>query len=170
MKLLYSPNEWLDKKVADFDFEKHDPAKIESEMISLMYKEGGIGLSANQVGLDARVFVMKPFVNKDLAPGPFAVINPFIEKISEEMEVMPEGCLSHPGLYLRVKRPKAVVVNFLDSSAKECTITLYDMDARVFLHEYDHLVGIEFTDRVSKLKIDMARKKQEKLKRTMING
>jgi len=75
---------------------------------------------------------------------------------------MPEGCLSHPDLYLTVKRPKQLVAKYLDNTAKECKIELYDIDARCFLHEYDHLQGIEFTDRVSKLKLAMAYKKRNK--------
>jgi peptide deformylase len=84
---------------------------------------------------------------------------------------MPEGCLSHPDLFLTVKRPRGIVAKYLDINAKECTIELYDIDARCFLHEYDHLNGIEFTDRVSKLKLDRAKKKRQKLnKRKLQHG
>ena len=58
-----------------------------------------------------------------------------------------------------------VIAKYLDINAKECKIELYDIDARCFLHEFDHLQGIEFTDRVSRLKLDMAKKKQRKLQR-----
>jgi peptide deformylase len=124
---------------------------------------GGIGLSANQVGLDAQIFVMKPHLleNKE----PFALINPELESVTVNYEEMPEGCLSHPDLFLKVKRPKGVIAKYLDINAKECKIELYDIDARCFLHEFDHLQGIEFTDRVSRLKLDMAKKKQRKLQR-----
>lgn len=160
MKLVKSPNPWLEQAVDHFDFEQLDAVSIEKEMIDLMLKEGGIGLSANQVALNAQIFVIKPFLLTDNSP--FAVINPKILEVSEEVEDLPEGCLSHPDLFLSVKRPKSLVVQFLDKNAKECTIELYDIDARCFLHEYDHLQGIEFTDRVSKLKLAMARKKQQK--------
>jgi peptide deformylase len=93
-----------------------------------------------------------------------------IEKVSEETDIMPEGCLSHPNLFLKVRRPVRLVAKYLDINAKECTIELYDIDARCFLHEYDHLQGIEFTDRVSRLKLDMARKKQKKTKRILQYG
>ena len=74
-------------------------------------------------------------------------------------------------LFLSVKRPRGIVVKYLDIFAKECTIELYDIDARCFLHEYDHLQGIEFTDRVSKLKLDRAKKKRFKIKkRKLQNG
>lgn len=162
MKLVLAPDPWLDKQVADFDFDKLDAKQIEIDMVKIMMAEGGVGLSANQVGLDAKIFVMKPYIDKSISQTPFAVINPIIEGISQEIEAGPEGCLSHPSLFLTVKRPKAIRVKFLDSSAKECKIQLNDFDARIFLHEYDHLHGIEFTDRVSKLKLDMAKKKQLK--------
>ena len=132
-------------------------------MIDLMSNADGIGLSANQVGLDAQIFVMKPHLleNKE----PFALINPQLESVTVNYEEMPEGCLSHPDLYLKVKRPRGVIAKYLDTDAKECKIELYDIDARCFLHEFDHLQGIEFTDRVSRLKLDMAKKKQRKLQR-----
>ena len=129
-----------------------------------MVLEGGIGLSANQVGLNGQIFVMKPHLLEDNTP--LTVINPIIDKVSVNTELMPEGCLSHPDLYLKVARPKGLVVKFLDIDAKECIMELYDIDARCFLHEYDHLQGIEFTNRVSRLKLDMAKKKQTKIRKT----
>ena len=167
MKLLYSPNEWLDKKVDYFDFDKLNAEEIAQEMVDIMTASGGIGLSANQVGLNAQIFVMKPYLLDFKEP--FAVINPSIEQVSIETEIMPEGCLSHPDLYLKISRPKKLVAKFVDASAKECILTLSDIDARCFLHEYDHLQGIEFTDRVSKLKLEMAYKKRNKA-RKKING
>jgi peptide deformylase len=161
MKLIYSPDPWLEKKVDPFDFEAMNAEEVENEMIDIMLKEGGIGLSANQVGLNAQVFVMKPYLLDNKTP--FALFNPSIEQVTVNMLEEPEGCLSHPDLFLKVKRPRGVIVNYLDKNAKECTLELYDIDARCFLHEYDHLQGIEFTERVSKLKLSMARKKQKKL-------
>lgn len=168
MKLIKFPNPWLQKEVVEFDFNNLDAHKISQEMIELMIEEGGIGLSANQVGLDAQIFVMKPHLleNKE----PFAIINPMILKITEEIDDLPEGCLSHPNLFLNVKRPKGLVAKYLDVNAKECIIELYDIDARCFLHEFDHLKGIEFIDRVSKLKLDLARKKQKKTQRKIQYG
>jgi len=163
MHLIKSPNPWLEKKVKEFDFNNLDAISVSSEMIELMDNAGGIGLSANQVGLDAQIFVMKPHLleNKE----PFALINPELESVTVNYEEMPEGCLSNQDLFLKVKRPKGVIAKYLDINAKECKIELYDIDARCFLHEFDHLQGIEFTDRVSRLKLDMAKKKQRKLQR-----
>lgn len=160
MQLVKSPNEWLQKVVKEFDFDNLNAETISKEMVRLMLDEGGIGLSANQVALDAQIFVMKPMLLEDKSP--LTIINPVIVEVTQDVELMPEGCLSHPGLFMSVKRPKGLVAQYLDNSAKECTIELYDIDARCFLHEYDHLQGIEFTDRVSKIKLDMAKKKAKK--------
>ena len=169
MQLIKSPNPWLDKEVKDFDFENLDAKSISEEMIELMMQEGGIGLSANQVALDARIFVMKPHLLEDKSP--LVVINPHLESVTINYENLPEGCLSHPNLFLSVKRPRGLIAKYLDITAKECTIELYDIDARCFLHEYDHLQGIEFTNRVSKLKLDRANKKRYKLnKRKLQHG
>ena len=165
MKLIKSPNTWLQKTVDPFDFNTLDANEVSENMIALMTQEGGIGLSANQVGINAQIFVMKPHLLEDNSP--LTVINPTIDKVSINSELMPEGCLSHPDLFLKVTRPKGLVVKFLDIDAKECIMELYDLDARCFLHEYDHLQGIEFTNRVSRLKLDMAKKKQTKIRKTL---
>ena len=73
-----------------------------------------------------------------------------------------EGCLSFPNLWLAVKRPASINAKYLDRTGKECTIELKGIDARCFLHELDHLDGVCFTDKVSKLKLAMAIKKQRK--------
>lgn len=162
MKLVYHPNEWLDRAVEPFDFDQLDAKQIESDMIDIMKKNAGVGLSANQVGLNARIFVMEP----DGLEGynePFAVINPEIEAVSEQKVIGEEGCLSYPGLFFKVTRAQALVGRFLDSSGKECKIEFTGWNARIFQHEFDHLLGINYTDRVSKLKLDMAKKKQQKL-------
>lgn len=170
MKLIKAPDQWLEKSVKDFDFEKLDPVKISGEMCKIMMAKDGIGLAANQVGLDARIFVMRPLESPDVKK-PFAVINPIIREVSDELETTKEGCLSYPGLYLDVARPVRVVAQFLDIDAKECIIEFTGIDARCFLHEYDHLEGIVYTDRVSKLKLEIARNKQKKLlKRIKNNG
>lgn len=169
MKLIHSPDPWLEKKVKPFDFETLDPVEISKQMTSIMLENDGIGLSANQVGLDAQIFVIKPLCMQDNTP--FAVINPVIKSTSESQETLREGCLSHPNLALAVVRPSSLVAEFLDIHAQTCIIEFKGIDARCFLHEYDHLQGIEFTDRVSRVKLAMALKKQQKLhKRMTQNG
>ena len=166
MKLIKAPDVMLENKVQRFDIENIHPAPIAMEMIDLMIKEKGIGLSANQVGFDGQIFVMKAQTNMQFGPY-ITVINPHIKGLSKEIEPGEEGCLSHPGLILKVRRPIMAMVEF-DTLTPDYKSTIHvetkfdDLDARIFLHEYDHLYGIQFIDRVSKLKLEMAEKKRYK--------
>jgi peptide deformylase len=162
MNLIKHPNPWLDCTVRDFDFNTMDAANIEHDMCNTMIAEKGIGLAANQVQLDAKIFVMQP-QNIRGKTKPFAVINPIIQQATTDLVLLEEGCLSFPKLYLKISRPHTIVVKYLDSEQKECIMKLTEMDARIFLHEFDHLYGINFIDRVSKVKLEMALKKQQKL-------
>jgi len=149
------------------------PAPVAVDMIELMNKHSGLGLSANQVGFPMQIFVMKALLNKKHGD-PVVVMNPIIKGLSEEIEAGVEGCLSHPDLILKVRRPVSVMVEFdtLTSDLKDVIhieAKYDDIDARIFLHEYDHLYGIQFIDRVSKLKLDMAEKKRLK-KGKKVNG
>lgn len=174
MKLVQAPDVMLENEVRKFDLENIHPAPIALDMFDVMQKNGGLGLSANQVGFDGKIFVMKTFLNKRYG-SPLAVINPVIKGLSKEMEVGPEGCLSHPGLILKVKRPISCVVEF-DTLADDMKTIMKvetkfdDLDARIFLHEYDHLYGIQFIDRVSKLKLQLAEKKRLKQEKRKTNG
>jgi peptide deformylase len=169
MKLIKSPNEFLSKVAEPFDFDSMDAKQVSGEMCQVMMAKNGIGLAANQVGVDAQIFVMRPTQHAEVTK-PFAVINPIILEVSNEIEAGKEGCLSHIGLVLNISRPKSLVTQFLDIDGKECILELSGIDARCFLHEYDHLQGIEFTSRTSKLKLSMAKKKQRKLIKEHANG
>lgn len=163
MKLVKSPNPILDKKLPDFDFENPvmDPYLLEEEMVKIMASENGIGLAANQVGVEARVFVIMTR-NLTGVTTPFAVFNPKIIAASDEFEEGEEGCLSFPNLFFNVKRHAHIVVEFFDRDKNPVIIRLDGIDARCFQHELDHLDGICFTSKVSKLKLAMAIKKQRK--------
>lgn len=164
LKLVTHPNNILTQTLEDFDFNNPvmDPKDLEEQMIQLMFAENGRGLAANQVGVNARVFVMKTDNLKEVTT-PFAVFNPKVIVEGPDQTLGEEGCLSFPNLFFQVKRPENVVVEFLDRDKNPVIIRLDGIDARCFLHELDHLNGICFTDRVSKLKLDMALKKQRKL-------
>jgi peptide deformylase len=162
MKLIYAPNHMLETPVEKFDFENLNPIAIAEEMIEVMEKHNGIGLAANQVGLNGQVFVMKPQISM---MQPFAVFDPIIRGLSKEIEEGEESCLSYPDLVIKVKRPKSVMIEYTNTAREQKQLKLNDMDARIFLHEYDHLHGINFVDRISKLKLDMAVKKSQKRKK-----
>lgn len=164
LKLIKSPNPILKKNLVDFDFKNPiiSPKNLEEQMVQLMMESNGRGLAANQVGIDARVFVMKTEL-LDGVNTSFALFNPILLAKDDELVQDYEGCLSFPNLFLAVKRPKNVVAQFLDRDNKEYIIEFKDVDARCFLHELDHLNGICFTDGISKLKLELAQKRQRKL-------
>lgn len=161
MNLITYPNDILKKKMPEFDFASNiNPVHLEEDMIELMLQNRGIGLSANQVGIEARMFVMQPQLLDDKRA--FALFNPMLLEQGEEEIQGEEGCLSFPDLFLQVKRPKKIKVQYVDKHQNNCIIELTDIDARCFLHELDHLNGVCFTDKVSQLKLSLALKKQRK--------
>jgi len=129
-------------------------------MVQTMKNGQGIGLAAPQVGISERIIV----VMSDFRSGQsLGLINPKIVKKSEEKEIGEEGCLSFPGIFLKIKRAKEVEVKGLDIEGKEIKIKTKGLLARVFQHEIDHLDGILFFNR-----LDFARKLKFKLKHPLI--
>ena len=139
----------------DFNDPPVDPEKFSMAMVTAMRDGGGIGLAANQVGYNFRMFVTE-------GEPAFAVFNPTISFKSPNELLMDEGCLSYPDLMLKVSRPASIRVRFQDPYGNWITKQFAGMSARVFQHEYDHLIGVDFTDKVSKMKLDMAKKKAAK--------
>jgi peptide deformylase len=133
-----------------------DKKALVKEMLSYMIMKGGIGLAAPQIGLDLAVFVIGNETNSH------ACFNPRLISVGKDVTVMQEGCLSYPGLYLNVKRPGTVVVEFEDIEGETKQLELSGIMARVFLHEYDHLMGICFTDRVGELSLKLAQGRRAK--------
>ena len=143
-------------------FKMKDRKELSQKMYNSMTKYGGIGLSANQVGLPFRMFVMggHPQIEEGKIRNCF---NPLIKDLSEETTFMKEGCLSFPFLFLGIKRPKWVNVQYTDENGETVEEYLHGMSARIFQHENEHMNGYVFTDLVSKLKLDYAKKSQKKL-------
>ena len=139
-----------------------DRKELSETMFDTMKKYGGIGLSANQVGLPFNMFVLgdHPEVEKNLK---MTCFNPIIISSSVEEEVMKEGCLTFPFVFLNITRPRKVVVKYEDENGDLKEGSLDGMISRVFQHEYDHMLGKTFVDGVSKMKLDMAYKKAEKM-------
>ena len=120
-------------------------------------KFGGIGLSANQCGVRARVFV--------IGAGDFNMtcINPKIIERSANLVKGDEGCLSFPGLFVKVARPEWINVEFTDETGKIVQTRLEGLTARCFEHELDHMNGVKFVEHVGSLALKMAKQKQQKL-------
>ena len=164
MKLLFHPDEFLSKQVKAVDLEDpgFDPVELKKEMTELMLASNGIGLSANQVGLDAQVFVMGDSVENSTI-----CINPTVLQYTEETVDDVEGCLSFPNIFVKIKRPKEILARYWNENLEECTVKIEGYSAKCYLHELDHLLGITFKDRASKLKWDMAAKKARKLEKQL---
>ena len=104
----------------------------------------GVGLSANQIGISERVFVMILHMETEEI---ITCFNPRIIKRYKDCGWFEEGCLSYPDEIINVNRPNRIVVKYEDENKKEHKIKLDGFAARVFQHEYDHLNGIDFTQR-----------------------
>lgn len=132
--------------------EKVDDELIQNiqDMFHTMRNASGIGLAANQVGLDKSLFVidLKEVEGYENFK-PIVMINPEIILKSDEMVTIEEGCLSLPYLRADVNRPAAVKVKFLDTDEQENELEADELFARVILHEYDHLIGKMIPDRVN---------------------
>jgi peptide deformylase len=130
------------KKVDNFN----DPqlAKIIKEMKKAMIKYDGIGLAANQVGLDMRLII----VNTE--DGPTAFINPKIKNKSLLKQKFDEGCLSFPDITGFISRPQKITLEYQDENGNQKKIKTQKLMSTVFQHELDHINGIIFTDKIKK--------------------
>jgi peptide deformylase len=115
--------------------------RLVDDMVETMYAAPGVGLAAPQVGVQKRLFVY------DIGDGPQAIVNPRIEESDGEWE-FDEGCLSVPGLYWTITRPKRVHLVGIDLDGNELSFEADEYLARVFQHELDHLDGTLLLDRL----------------------
>lgn len=156
---------FLRRKTDDFDFKNYDKGETEKlvkEMRETMLASDGIGLSANQIGLNARLFVVQipDKKGKKRVEKFYAVFNPEITAFSKEKSFMEEGCLSVPGYFGEVERPDKITLAGRDINGRKMKVKAKGLLAKVFQHETDHLNGILFIDRTDK--IYQIVKKQEK--------
>ena len=159
-RLLMQIAPFMDDTLEQFGFA--DRKELSKVMYDNMVKYGGLGLSANQLGLPYRMFVMggHPQVEDGKVR---TVFNPLINDVSPESISLKEGCLSFPFLFLAIKRPKWCSVRYTDENGEEIEETLHGMSARIFMHENEHMNGYVFTDLVSKLKLERAEKSKQKM-------
>jgi len=142
-----------------FDPPQADPKLMYDIMLENMVYHHGLGLSANQIGMPVKVFAMRIDESDDA----IVCFNPEIQKESEEMVMMTEGCLSFPSLYLNKRRPKELTVKYQNADGDFIDAHFEGLAARVFHHEMDHMVGKTFLDGVSKILLQSARRKQKTL-------
>jgi peptide deformylase len=148
-----------DDMLKEHDFK--DRKELSDSMFDTMKKYGGIGLTCNQVGLPFNMFVLGDHVG--LEDGlKMSCFNPMIISASEETVAMKEGCLTFPFVFLTITRPRKIVVKYEDEKGDLQEGNLDGMMSRIFQHEYDHILGKNFTEYASKMKLDLAYKKAEK--------
>jgi len=157
-----------EKVTEDWSFEnpKKDTNEFAKELVDAMWSHSGLGISANQIGHNYRVFAMRGDTKKDS----IVCFNPEIKDFSPEMNTMEEGCLSLPDVFARVVRPAHVAISYLDQDGKQEGQLASGMTARVFQHELDHLDGILFVDRLGELSRERAFEKARKIKKFRARG
>jgi len=154
--LVPSDHPLLHSSMPQFDFENPpvDPLELGGVLIRGMTQYDGVGLAANQVGLPYRVFALKTDTDD------IVCFNPVLLDASATIMEDTEGCLSFKNLYLSIKRPTKISVQYQNAFGAVITETLGGFTARAWLHEYDHVSGITFDTLVSQLKLAMAKRKQ----------
>jgi peptide deformylase len=131
-------------------------------MAEFMIKNKGMGLAANQVGIPYNVFVIGDPTNEDSV---IPVFNPNILSRSGEKYYSEEGCLTYPGLYVKIKRYNVIRTRYTTHENITDTIKLSGISSRIFQHEYDHLNGITFTKQANSYHLAKARKDLKQVER-----
>ncbi|MBO4645950.1 MAG: peptide deformylase [Bacteroidales bacterium] len=146
----------LRRKASDVEMEKEELQQLVSDMYETMYNANGVGLAAPQIGKSIRLFVIDSEPFKEAYPTEEirkqAFVNPIITKRYGEEYPFNEGCLSLPDIHEDVYRPSTIDITYLDENLEEKTETISGCVARIIQHEYDHIEGQVFTDRLSSLK------------------
>ena len=141
--LIPSDDPLLHRKIKKCSYDL-DRSKLSYTLTENMFHHNGVGLSANQIGIEERAFVM--MIDIDLQET-ITCFNPRIIKESKKEVVMEEGCLSYPELFIEISRPSSIIVKYEDEGKSIIKRRLDGFIARIFQHEYDHMEGIDFTQR-----------------------
>lgn len=166
MKVYEYPHPILKKKAEKVEKVDDELRRLLDDMLETMYVEIGVGLAAPQVGISKRIVVIDAERDDEgKKPGnPLYLINPEIVEKSSEKVCGEEGCLSVPEQRAEVERFAWVKVRYLDYNGEPCEMLADDFLAIVVQHELDHLDGILYIDRISRLKRSMLLKKLQKLR------
>lgn len=164
LKLFEYPHPILKKKAEKVQKVDDELRKLLDDMLETMYASNGCGLAAPQIGVSKRIVVID-IAHEDEEPRPLYMVNPEIVWQSEEKEISEEGCLSVPGQRAEVERPAAVRIKYLDYDGKEQELEADDFLAVAAQHEIDHLDGVLYIDKLSRLKRQMLLKKLEKYRK-----
>lgn len=154
------------------ELEKSDESLQEllDNMFETMYASNGIGLAAPQIGLAKRLFIVDGSEIEGIQPEGFkeAFINPLIEEEFGEEWEFEEGCLSIPDVRAYVKRKGELTIRYYNREWQEQVKTFDDITARIIQHEYDHIEGVLFTDRIGPLKRNMLKRRLDNISKGMV--
>ena len=164
LDLVIAPDRLLNTKSEIVQSIDKDLQKFMDDMLETMYAEKGSGLAAVQVGVLKRVMIVDINDDKNIKD-PHFMVNPEIIYFSEEKIVYPEGCLSFPGGYVEISRPRAVTVRYQDYDGNIVEKETSDWFARAVQHEMDHLNGITMLNNISSIKGAMLMNKVNKYKK-----
>ena len=139
-----------------------DREELEETLRNTMDHYQGIGLSANQIGIKERAFVMYSDVKKKEV---ITCFDPMITEYHLEKIIMDEGCLTWPGLWLKVERSEGIRCIYYDVDGELVQVEMHGLESRIFQHEYDHMEGTNFTKLVSPLKLNIAKRRATKMKK-----
>ena len=156
LEVLHFPDKRLRKVAQPVEKVDREIKNIIEQMFFTMYEEKGIGLAATQVNIHKRIIVIDVSENKNEK---IFLINPQIISLSKDLDTMEEGCLSVPGFYESVSRPKTIKVSSLDIDGKQIEFEAEGLLATCIQHEIDHLNGKLFVDHISALKRNRIEKK-----------
>jgi peptide deformylase len=164
--ILAYGNPVLKQEAEEIDPDYEGLQELIANMFETMYASEGVGLAAPQIGLGIRLFVIDPSnIDQNLSHLKRVFINPEIISLQGKEWDYEEGCLSIPHIREKVTRPDEVVINYLDENFEEQEEHFSEIAGRIIQHEYDHVDGILFTDRLSPLKKRMLKKRLEAISR-----
>ena len=162
MRLVEETNSILMQKCDSFDFENPimDPYELSDGLHKVRKDGAGIGLAAPQVGINTQVLVigMGDLKTEGTEDYNQVFFNPTILSFEEGSIYMMEGCLSYPGLFLKVKRPKNMTMEWYTEEGSRCEERFVGMTSRIVQHEVDHLNGITFLRRANRIHLTKAKK------------
>ncbi|AEF19840.1 MULTISPECIES: peptide deformylase [unclassified Hydrogenobaculum] len=170
LEIVTFPNEILKRKTNPVKSIDAEIKEIIKEMKETMYKNDGIGLAANQVNIPLSIMVIDTTSREDdQEKFKDVLINPTV--LAKEGEIkFKEGCLSFPGLQVEVVRAKEITIKAINEREEEVILNLSGLPAIVFQHEFDHLNGITFLDRLSGIKKRLALEKYQKMLKEKVSA
>jgi len=162
-KILVYPNPFLNQKTQPVDhIENVDIQTLIDDMIETMLEYGGVGLAANQIGIDKSIIVYDQTEGKTDTR---VLINPEITEKSTSMQKSKEGCLCIPGLFIPINRYTKIKVKGYTREGIKIDLEAETQLANILQHEIDHLNGILFVDRLSKIQRQVFRKRLRRIKK-----